>query len=1292
MGSYQVKIGESISDDEFQKMLAPQNIKIGESISDKDMQMLDKPESISTPDISIGQAVSNDELESLMKPEEKVSSWLGDFGRDMLKGTSRAAGVGIGIVNAPAAFIWGSQAEQFKDSEEYNKLPFWKQALVSTKGGLESAYESAFEKGSFGTMYGEYYKEVRGGKSIEDDLPEGLKWSAPTLEFLANIVGDPVISIGSAASVAKLKFPKGWTGKIPKGVMNDLNKLEEADKAVLQSKLLETLKRRKEYMQWSKEKAAMAPTKPTGPEAARKLIKPVKKEIPALTKLILEKQKLVKAPKPKPPVTEETISSVAIKVGDKTYEGVSHPSIIDEFGLDATKIKESQIGFITSEGRYVERPEASRITKIPKTQFDITAEELKLKPAPGKLVPKEVLAKIEGKLVKGEKAILPTKAGGVVLGIEEDEKGNITYDVQKGLMGAVGGMVAGKIKPINVKRFTNTMKKNPAWAKVASGIGKPSKDINVKDIASKGVARIFDRFIALKPVSEATYKEARTYSAYKDQAILKIRPLAEALKPVKKDEFIFATYTKAHRDLTRAERGIPNPGDVSVADAKQAIKEIETHWTKSGKNVKDLRSSRDAWNQWTHDHILWEAYDSGMISKTAYDDIVKNNKWYATYDVLEHMAVDTSKLPSLPSKEFFSVSNQKIIRTMIGTKKLIDDPIEATLRKFGEAQTTYAKNKVASTLVEDPGMKDLLQPVAMSKKEFAIMKNKGLNPVMTGAWEKKSFDTINRFKDGRLERYIAPKEIAEAMKQLTPYQAPRVVQAYNTIFRATATTLSLPFTIGNAARDAFMAYCSTPVYKAKDIVGKFQRDWVKGAWEGVKFEIGKKSLVDDYLKSGGGFGYAGSEAFERTTVISKSALKTKLFEKSLAQKGVTVITSPLKLMEKVNSIVELAPRIGTFERAMKLGYTEKDAAIIARQATIDFNRGGTWTKVVNQFVPFLNARVQARVVLAEGLKRDPKGTLAKMFTSAVVPGATLYAWNRLYYSDLYDDIPEYVKSNYFTFIYGQTENEKGKTVPKYFVVAKGDVGQIALNPIEFGLEQAHKKHPRKLNPFLINFLSDMSPVEFSREGKLSASKAAGGLLPPIVKGPIEDWANLKFYHGTEIVPYYMGKSKPPELQYKELTPPLYKWLGNKTGVSPLRLQNYASSILTGYGREGLSPSAMLRGVQGRIIKTQGGEIESQAFVVIKDIEQGYTYTRAYAEEMLQSGDKVGAFNLMNDWNSGLKRQVVEFNKRFRKYDIVDKGGLIKSYTFTPLKKKNLIKKRINKAKNRSYLDKKLSRR
>ena len=1259
-----------------------------------------------------------DPLGLIQTSEEKSSSWLAAIGKGTWGLAKRTAGVGIGIANAPLAAVWGSQAA----AVEY-KGPQWKRELVGLKGGLESAWRSITKKGDFGTLYGDYYKTVK-GKTIEEDLPDNLKWAAPTLEMLANIVSDPLISFGEAGRIAQLRVPKGFIGKMPKSMVDDLNKLEKLEgieKADLQQRLVNVLEGRKDYMRWweeegipeimrrsAEERRILAESRAQRPfQTAEELgVKKVAKEVPEITKRIKAK------PIPEPSVTptkEEALRKIEVFREEKGLPPLvkEKPEDVLKTKLAAAQEKARPPKEPWPKGSVEEKAEGLAIqlnkempghsVKFDDVQegmktnfyqftpyagkwegatFNVTTEKLTLEGVKAKLAEKMKAApegiKLPPKVVTEVKPppITTLRAtGGLVAGIEEDEQGNITYNIGKGTAGAL--LFAGGLKVRNLsrtRRFKQTLAKNPAWAKVASQIGKRKQSFELPALLSKINVKLFDRFAPIREKSQRAYEATRTFSAYKDQSQIKFNELNPIFAKVAEDDATVTHYILAHRDVTRAQRGIPNPDGVTLREAKQAIKEIEMDWLAKGKKVENLRNARDGFKKWTHDSILKESLDSGLISKAAYDDIVKNNKWYATFDVLDRMPESIHDIPALPSSEYFSVTNQNIIKKMVGTKKLIVDPIEATVRKFAQAQATFARNKVASTLIDDPAMKPFLRSVAMSKEEFGIMKNKGLNPIMTGAWSKKEFGTINRFKDGRVERYLVPIEIAESMKQLSPFQAPRVLKALGNIFRKSATSLYLPFTISNAMRDAFMAYTTSPVYKTTGIV-KFGKDWTKGFWEGAKHEfLGSSDLAKTYVKSGGGFGYVGNL---RQGKLAKRAL----FKKGMIKNSNDIITfaNPFKLIEKISTTIELAPRLGIFQRARMMKIADADAALIARQSTIDFNRGGTWTKVVNQFVPFLNARIQGRVTLASALKRDPKGTAAKVFLAAAVPGMAAYAWNRLYHSDLYDDIPEYVKQNYFTIITGSTIDEKtGKTVPKYFVISKGDVGQIAWNPIEFGLDKMWKKDSEKTGAFLVNYLSDLSPVEFARKGKISASKAAGGLLPPIVKGFAEDWANLNLYTGYEIVPHYMRKNKPPELQYKEWTPTIYKKLGKTLNIAPLRLQNFASNVVAGYGREGLSPTSMLRGLTGRVIRTQGGEIENRAWTTIKDIEQGYIYTSAYAQEMIKNGDKKGALKILRQWNKGIGKQITTYNVRFGKYGFKDRGGLRRSYTFTAEKIRNIL--------------------
>lgn len=841
-------------------------------------------------------------------------------------------------------------------------------------------------------------------------------------------------------------------------------------------------------------------------------------------------------------------------------------------------------------------------------------------------------------------------------------------------------------------RHKELMANSPEWQKVHGMVGEKPK-ASLKEAVTEGLKtaneRLLDRFLRLKKVSLKTYRKARTYQSYADVAELKFNVLKGGLhKKVRGQELLFRDYISAHRALNRAERGFKNPNKVTAKDASKTISLIETEFVNRGGKVADLRNSFNNFQKWADKYMLEEFKTEGLISPEAYRDIKKNNKWYATFDVLEKMPEDIHKVQGLSGREFFSVGQQKVIKKIVGTEKLIADPIEATIGKFASAQQAIAKNRVARTFVEDPNTQGMLRRVAESDKEFAILKNSKKNPVRRGDWDVNEFDTINVFRNGRGETYLAPKEIADAMKQLSPKQAPRVIMAINNVFRKSATTLYVPFTISNIMRDSLMAYTTAPVYRGVD-VALYAKDLGKGAYEGFKHEfLGKSDLTRQYLEHGGSFGWTG------TIREGAGKAKVQLF------KGNTVVdigkkVNPVKFIENVSSAVELAPRLAVFDRALKRNFKINDAAFMAREATIDFNRAGTWTRAVNLYVPFLNARVQSRVVLAQALKKNPKQTLSKAFVSTVVPGMASYAWNKLYYAKEYEDIPEWIKDNYFCTIIGMDKDERGRTVPKYIAIAKGDVGQMAWNPIEFAFEQQWKKDPKAMYKFMVNYLSDISPIDFAREGEISGSKVLSGITPPIAKGIYEGVANVNLYRGKEIEPHWMQKTKPPELRYYKSTPEVYKKLAmalkdTMFATSPLKLQNFASNIFAGYGREGLDPKAMLRGITGRLLKVRGGEIESQATAVYKDIETGYNTARAYAQKAVEDNEPDLARQIISKWNDGLSDLIQEFDDKFADKGLIERGGIRKSFRFTADKRRNILRGKPE--DDRSYIEKKLSRR
>lgn len=1150
---------------------------------------------------------------------------------EIASGASRLGGVVVGAANAPLAFIQGMQNAPIDAKggfEEWNKLPWYKKPLVMLGGGFESAARSIGKKDDFGETYDRYYKATS-GNTLEQDFGKGANYVRLMLDLTRDPMVGPAIGMDLAKQGVKtvgqfVNYLKRGTVeigakevvKIPKGMIGDIDKLNKAD-------AVEVAEMRQKVIDLIKQRKGVAESYETWGNK------------------VLDAQ--------------EANAAAA--------RGAGVNPLYDE--IDKARAAEP----LSSQGKVA----------------PMSLQELD----------PELARKADNFLIRGQfpdKKIfkssneLAMHGGGLVAGVDVDEDGNLTYDVAKGAGGAALGIAGFKMAPF-LKKSAAAQKiynQNPNWGKVHGMIGKDKAPFSLVGLWNDVWKSAFDKFEPLKNVSRETYNEAIKYQTYKDVAQIKAKELEPLFQPFgSKDSVMVTEYIAAKRALNRAENGIKNPNNVTLDEAKNAIQEIEKHYAASGGDVANLQKAADGFSQWAQKNILKEAYDNGFISKEAYDSIVSKNKFYATFDILAYMPDNLDKLPILASSEYFSISNQKIIKAMVGTEKAIDDPIEATIRKFANAQAQFAQNKVASTFIDDvmsnpdPAVQSMIRPLAQSKKEFDILTKQGANPtsVIPEGWE-----SLNRMNNGYVEKFVVPKEIAESMKQLTPYQAPKAIQAVNSIFRQTATALYLPFTVGNAVRDAFMAFVTSPVYRGAEVV-KFPVDWVKGLYEGMKYEFaGNSKQVEGYLKHGGGFGWT-------SEVRDAAAAKEKLFKGKL---DIVLDKANLfKQIEKLSGAVELAPRMAVYERAIQQGSSMDEAAMMARKATIDFNRSGSAVKVLNQFIPFFNARIQSRVVLGEALKNDPKGTITKGFLATVLPGATLYAYNRVHYSDLYDDIPKYTRDNYFTFITGETKDEEGRTVPKYFVIPKGDIGQMLWNPIEHAIEKAWKDDKTSTVAFLTQFVSDLSPVGFAREGELSAGMTLSNITPPPVKAVVENVTNKNLYTGQDVVPHFMAENKPPELQYKEKTPETYKWIAKELkdkaniSVSPLKVQNFMSNIIAGYGREGLDPAAMFKGIQGRFYKEQGGQKERNTWDIIKEIERGYDTTRAHAEEFVKAGDRANAIKLMQAWNDGIDKEI----SRMADKGIADKGGVRKDYFFTFDKIKSVMR---TGADTRTSLERKIS--
>jgi hypothetical protein len=336
-----------------------------------------------------------------------------------------------------------------------------------------------------------------------------------------------------------------------------------------------------------------------------------------------------------------------------------------------------------------------------------------------------------------------------------------------------------------------------------------------------------------------------------------------------------------------------------------------------------------------------------------------------------------------------------------------------------------------------------------------------------------------------------------------------------------------------------------------------------------------KKLLDIYFENGGGMDFMtqqGQQLFdEQGNMITNKSRRQKLG----AFLGYT------------GNVTELAMRLATVEQVVsklskdrskgKNNYSDAEInqmAVSKARAVMDFSQGGIRTKKLDMFVPYLNAAVQAFRVTREYLS-TPKGraNFANKWSQASIGIAMITFYNLMMSESdeeddtLYDDIPDYIKDNYFVFILPfQKRDADGKV--KYVRIRKSPNVAPFLNLSEAIARATYYSmkgidDPRKGVSTVSQFkraqeqIATMLPFAPSGYGLVSK-------LPPTVQAAVKYVANYDPFRQMNIVPENEFKkvSEGKEGAYDERVPVFLKAIGEATGLSPKRSQAAIESFVT----------------------------------------------------------------------------------------------------------------------------------
>ncbi len=306
--------------------------------------------------------------------------------------------------------------------------------------------------------------------------------------------------------------------------------------------------------------------------------------------------------------------------------------------------------------------------------------------------------------------------------------------------------------------------------------------------------------------------------------------------------------------------------------------------------------------------------------------------------------------------------------------------------------------------------------------------------------------------------------------------------------------------------------------------GNAAADLAVGAVNGKLETTGRAS---EYLARGGGMGPAetGWKAGQRWyRDVQDSGGKVIRSPSDVA--GILKDLATFRPVMAANERTELISRTAMMELAERRGAGDLESMIAGRNASIDFQRAGTVTRMFNGAIPFLNATVQSGAQFARTVRDHPKSATATAALVVGLPVAAAEVYNRSdpQRAQAYDDVPQHLKDQGIVLMLPWAGSDARGERPNYLWLPLGMGAPVAI-AIREAMRDLPALEPSGPRPELAPDASGPERVlavanevfsVFSPVKGDSASATAASLVPPVAKQAVELGTNKNLYTGSEI--------------------------------------------------------------------------------------------------------------------------------------------------------------------------------
>ncbi len=479
-------------------------------------------------------------------------------------------------------------------------------------------------------------------------------------------------------------------------------------------------------------------------------------------------------------------------------------------------------------------------------------------------------------------------------------------------------------------------------------------------------------------ISEDPYKLARLYRGWSGKAdtFLEFRTFdpetlkwkgkgfRSILEPVRDDLEGFSKYLVGKRAIELSAQ--KKETGIDLENAQDYVKANNSKYEKPAKELRKYQSD-----------LLHYAEKSGLISPETRE----------LWETMNENYVPFQRVLAEPNEEFINARTmqpKQQFYKLEGSKKPIIDPLESIVSNSYTLIRASEQNRVLRSLRDFnekyKGSKEFIEVKELGESEPSL---KNFSEFLKGEKVVDDDGVMRFFDNGKLVKMQVPAEVAEALKGIRSTEElnfiGRILNYPTRAVRAGAITLS-PGTLAKLATiDQLEAFLYT------DIGYIPYYDAAKGFFHAIK----KDPLYYKWKAAGGDQSIA--------TSLARSFKQQKLHNVATGKNTFDSFDSMLRAVENVSKPLEESTRLGVFEKALRRkGMSADDvrqAALEAREATLDFQRKGARTRLMAQAVPFFNASIQGAAKFFDHLKTDPK-LLPKAITAVTIPTLINYYANK----------------------------------------------------------------------------------------------------------------------------------------------------------------------------------------------------------------------------------------------------------------------------------------------------------